>query len=75
MASLAYLAMARCVEAIAEHDLGHSAGTFGVWLHALRKDLLLMSIAMELELMSTLMSTANNLESSKGSQTQDYSYG
>ncbi len=67
--------MARCVKAIAEHDLGHAAGTFGVWLHAIRKDLLLMSIAMDLELMSTLMSTAKKLESSKGSQTQDYSYG
>ena len=54
--------MARCVEVIAEGDLGRAAATFGVCLHVLRKDLLLMSIAMDLEPMSTLMSTAKKLK-------------
>ena len=39
MASLTHLAMACCVEAVAEHDLGRTAATFGVCLHVLRKDL------------------------------------
>ena len=69
------LAVARSVEAIAEHDLGSAVAIFGVCLHVLRKDLLLMSIAMDLEPMSTLMSTAKKLETAKASQALDYSYG
>ncbi len=61
------------MDGIAEHDLGRAAVTFGVCLHVLRKDLLLMSIAMDLEPMSTLMSTAKKLEALKASQAQDYS--
>ena len=49
--------MARCVEAIAEHDLGRAAETLGICLHLFRKDLMLMSIALDLDLMSTVMST------------------
>ncbi len=61
------------MDGIAEHDLGRAAVIFGVCLHVLRKDLLLMSIAMDLEPMSTLMSTAKKLEAPKASQAQDYS--
>ena len=66
--------MARCVEAIAEHDLGKAAATFGVCLHVLRKDLLLMSIAMDQSSMSTLMSTAEKLETLNASHSLDSSY-
>ena len=64
--------MARCVEAIAEHDLGTAAATCGVCLHILRKDLLLMYIALDLDPMSTLMSTAKKLETPKASHQLDY---
>ena len=68
MASLTHLAMACCVEAIAEHDLGRAAATFADCLHVLRKDVLLMCIAMDVDPMSMAMSTPDETIGAEASQ-------
>ena len=65
--------MARCVEAIAEHDLGRAAVLFGACLYVLRKDLLLLSIDMDHEPLSTLLSTTKEGKPVKASHRQGYS--
>lgn len=65
--------MARCVEAIAEHDLGRAAATFGVCLHVLRKDLILISLAEDQTLISPSISPSKTTETLKASRQLDYS--
>ena len=73
MASLGSLAMARCVEAIAEHDLGRAAATFGVCLHVLRKGLILISLAEDEALISPPISPSKIAETLKASHQLYYS--
>lgn len=66
-------AMARCVEAIAEHDLARAAVTCGACLYVLRKDLLLLSIDMDRDPLSTLLSKTEWRKMVKASHREGYS--
>jgi len=65
--------MTRCVEAIAEHNLGRAAVAFGACLYVLRKDLLLLSIDMDRDPLSTLLSKAEERKTVKASHREGYS--